>query len=72
MRTISRTTARVNRLMRYYTGKPCCNGHMAERYTNSADCVACVRARSNTWKTDNPDKYRDVCTAAHRSYGGGR
>jgi len=30
--------------MKYYTGKPCKNGHVSERYTKPASCCACVAA----------------------------
>jgi hypothetical protein len=28
---------------RYSTGRPCCNGHIAERYTKSCECVECAK-----------------------------
>ena len=28
-------------LDRYFTGKPCANGHVAERYTRNATCTCC-------------------------------
>lgn len=27
---------------RYFTGKPCANGHIAERYTSTRSCCACA------------------------------
>lgn len=38
-----RAEAKALGLSRYYTGQPCKRGHIAERYTASAGCVACVR-----------------------------
>jgi 5-methylcytosine-specific restriction endonuclease McrA len=39
---ISRNEARERDLIRYYTGKPCKRGHLAERFTSSANCVECI------------------------------
>jgi hypothetical protein len=38
---ITRAEARAQRLPRYFTGKPCANGHAATRYTCNAMCVEC-------------------------------
>lgn len=40
-RIISRKCARQNGLKRYYTGKPCRYGHIAERYCASGRCSEC-------------------------------
>lgn len=42
---ISRKVALERGLSRYFTGKPCVNGHKAERNVRSHDCVECNRAR---------------------------
>jgi len=42
---ISRAEARALGLKRYFTGKPCQRGHVAERGVISLDCVECVRTR---------------------------
>jgi hypothetical protein len=41
LRVISRALARASNLNRYFTGKPCKHGHLAERYVNNAVCVQC-------------------------------
>lgn len=46
-KTISRRKAINLRLPKYYTGKPCINGHIAERYTEARSCVRCVIERVN-------------------------
>lgn len=56
---------------RYFTGKPCIRGHVAERYSGSRTCVECeaeknrsARRRSNNakrasaWKKKHPGKVR--------------
>jgi hypothetical protein len=41
---ITREYARHNGLNKYFTGKPCKNGHLAERYTMSGTCQECISA----------------------------
>lgn len=36
---------------RYSTGKPCRNGHVAERYTLDGDCVVCRHDRQMAERT---------------------
>lgn len=43
MRIISRKQAIAAGTHKYFTGKPCKNGHIAERYTTSGTCEACIR-----------------------------
>lgn len=40
---ITRAQARHNGLGKYFTGVPCRNGHVAERYTQSGSCEECIR-----------------------------
>lgn len=58
---------------RYFTGKPCRRGHIAERLTSNSMCVQCVRlhnksesARSaqRAWAKEHPDYMR----AAHQKW----
>jgi hypothetical protein len=48
---ISRENARERGLNRYFTGKPCNRGHMAERYLSNRECVACATLRVARWQT---------------------
>lgn len=50
---------------RYFTGKPCKWGHIAERFVSSGTCVECnrtkedpemVRQRVRIWARANPEK----------------
>ena len=43
---INRSQAVQSGVMRYYTGKPCTNGHIAERYTVSGACLECLSDRT--------------------------
>lgn len=51
---ISREEARAAGLFRYFTGKPCKNGHAAERFVSNSACSACNEA----WAKANPEKVR--------------
>lgn len=42
---IDRKDAAARELVRYFTGKPCIAGHVAERYTRNGGCVECVKAK---------------------------
>jgi len=46
----------------YFTGKPCVNGHIAERQLSNRTCVECSRERTRTatrlWIQRNPAKRR--------------
>lgn len=42
---ISRADAAVAGLNRFFTGRPCKNGHVAERWTLDVKCVACDTAK---------------------------
>jgi len=61
-RSATRKEAILLGLKRYYTGKPCPFGHVAERRTVDAKCVVCyslkavVRARE--WAKKNPERRR--------------
>jgi hypothetical protein len=45
MKTITRMEAARKGLMRYFTGKPCAHGHIAERYVVSMACLQCNKVR---------------------------
>ena len=40
-KVVSRKQAIRLGIKRYFTGKPCLRGHVSERYTSMAKCVAC-------------------------------
>ena len=57
MDIISRQDALSADLKRYFTGKPCKNGHISERYTEFRTCVKCLyennagKAAFNAWNS---------------------
>jgi hypothetical protein len=54
MRIITRKEAAQQGLSRYFTGKPCKHGHIAERQTGKGVCIACKR----DWEKQNTDYFR--------------
>jgi hypothetical protein len=42
---ISRNDAQARGLRKFFTGKPCKNGHIAERYVQNGTCVQCLNRR---------------------------
>ena len=45
MKIVTLKEARSQGLVRYYTGKPCANGHVAERRVKGRSCVECSKLR---------------------------
>lgn len=43
MRKSTRGEAIAKRERKYFTGKPCKHGHVAERYTMMGNCVECAQ-----------------------------
>jgi len=56
MKLINRTEASALGLKRYYTGKPCKHGHVAERLTTSNSCTVCDSIRKKRWYLDNAEQ----------------
>jgi 5-methylcytosine-specific restriction endonuclease McrA len=46
--------------VRYFTGKPCPHGHVAERYAKDGGCVDCTLLKYRDWARKNPDKKRSA------------
>lgn len=58
MQPISRSEAKARGLKRYFSGKPCKRGHVAERFTLSYQCVECNRESGRAWEKANPETVR--------------
>lgn len=56
MQIIRCRDARAQGLKRYYTGKPCKRGHVAERHVNGG-CVVCANEDQKRYYDANPEKY---------------
>jgi 5-methylcytosine-specific restriction endonuclease McrA len=57
---ISRADAKAQGLARYFTGKPCPSGHVAERTVTNKNCVVCAYHSAKKWRDKNPEKQRAV------------
>ena len=55
---ITRKEAKAQGLARYYTGKPCKNGHIAERITSNGTCLECCKGHSKKTYAAHQDEYR--------------
>lgn len=52
----SRAAAKALQSKRYFTGKPCCRGHVAERLTSTGQCIPCVRQQVKQWYHRNAER----------------
>lgn len=59
MKTVSRDEARRAGLVRYFTGKRCKRGHLAERVVSSCGCVECQRETVKRWAAANSDRVKE-------------
>lgn len=53
---ISWSEAKALGLKRYFTGKPCPHGHIAERLVSNRRCNTCIQQDREQWGKDNPEK----------------
>ena len=53
-----RAVAKAAGETRYWTGKPCANGHVAERMVSNGRCIDCMYEWRERYREANPDKYR--------------
>lgn len=67
MKFLSFSEAKAQGKTRYYTGKECPRGHVAERIVSTRACTACCAEKKRQWLQENPDKanaqkraYRDA------------
>src|ERR1700678_1301496 len=73
LRIISFGEARANGFLRYFTGKPCRRGHIAERHTSNGVCMECHKMKmaaryalgltaeaSRKWQENHPGRLAEV------------
>jgi hypothetical protein len=58
-RIISRDEARALGLKRFFTGKPCKYGHVAERHVASCKCRECHRERTRRYRAADPERAKE-------------
>lgn len=59
MKIITRSEAKALGLKRYFTGKPCNNGHVCERNTSDAKCNECATINEKNRAPRNSDEDRE-------------
>lgn len=60
MQIISRAEAKEQGSKHYFTGKPCPNGHIAERFVSSFGCTVCAKAHYDERRKKHPEKYAEA------------
>lgn len=55
----SMESAKAKELKRYFTGEPCRNGHVSERYIANERCVECTSVKNAKQYPKNPQKRKD-------------
>lgn len=68
MIVINRETAKEKGLSTYFTGVPCKNGHICERYVSNATCKECAYLTMTQWRKD-PDN-KEIYNEYHSQYNG--
>jgi hypothetical protein len=53
---------------RYFSGRQCVAGHVAERITSNGWCVECAAPVNNSWHTAHPGKYRREHPTQYQAY----
>lgn len=52
MDPISRSQAQHEGRKKFFTGKPCAHGHVAQRYVSTGACVVCLKSSVNEWRKE--------------------
>lgn len=65
---VTRKEAIARGLKRYFTGKPCKNGHVDWRYVCDHSCAACMRAKVARQRKANPEKVKRHAEARKARY----
>lgn len=71
MNIMTRQQAKEAGLTRYFTGKPCKHGHIAERRMSDG-CVVCAHLHATKWQKDHPEKVREKSRRYHAENKGDR
>lgn len=51
----SKSVAKQEGSLYYYTGVPCKNGHLSERFTAHSNCRQCLTEKTSKWQKSNRD-----------------
>lgn len=55
----TRAEAQTSGSSKYFTGKPCTNGHVEIRYTSSGSCRGCIRGNNVDTRYGSQEQYED-------------
>jgi hypothetical protein len=61
MKKISRSEAKAEGLNRYFTGKGCKRGHVAERKTHNGECTECASIGYKAYREANKEQRNEYC-----------
>lgn len=65
---VTRAKAKTDGVKRYFTGRPCLAGHVAERLVSNGQCLICSDARTAAYRATPQAKEKSRATsAAHRA-----
>lgn len=67
MKKITRAEAKAAGLVRYFTGKPCPHGHVAERFASYGQCVECTVKSRDNWYENNKERAREKNILWHKN-----
>lgn len=63
MKLVSYKEAITKGLPKYFTGKPCKHGHVAERRVSGRCCTTCANQTSLLWAKNNPERAKKIVTS---------
>ena len=63
MNLVSYKQAIAQGLSRYFTGKPCKHGHIAERRVSGRCCVVCADNLTRAWAKQNSNRVKQIATS---------
>jgi hypothetical protein len=65
MELLSRSASEARALgaSKYFTGKPCSRGHVAERHTSTMSCVICQRMHYEIARKEDPERRNEISAA---------
>jgi hypothetical protein len=62
MQLVSYKEAVAKGLSKYFTGKPCKKGHIAERRVSGRCCSLCASETAIKWAKNNPNRSKEIIT----------
>lgn len=61
--------AKAGGFTHFHTGKPCKNGHIANRVTRNGTCVECNKDHQKKYKKANPEQHKANMRRHYAKYG---